>query len=183
MEKRKNRRLTMKLKPKDRLALKKLLAGGIEAVRVVKRARVLQLLDEGLSANQAAAGVGVTPETARKIGWRYREHGLEVALREMPRPGNPRLLKPRQETRIIAIACSQPPDGFAVWSTALLAEEAIRQGIVPSVSRETIRMVLKRHGLKPWREKNVVHSRRTGSGIHAKNGGDPGSPRKALKKG
>src|SRR5512136_2913272 len=119
MAKRKNRRLTMKLKPRDRVALKKLLAGGIEAVRVVKRARVLQLLDEGLSSNQAAAGVGVTPETARKIGWRYLEHGLEAALREMPRPGNPKLLKPRQETRIVAIACSQPPDGVAVWSTAL----------------------------------------------------------------
>lgn len=176
MGKRKNRRLIMRLKLRDRDALKKLLAGGIEAVRVVKRARVLQLLDEGLSSNQAAAGVGVTPETARKIGWRYLEGGLEFALHEMPRPGNPRLLNPRQETRIIAIACSKPPDGSAVWSTALLAEEAIRQKIVPSVSKETIRVVLKRHDCKPWREKNVVHSRRTGSGIHRENGGHSGSP-------
>ena len=147
----------LKLRPADRKMLRDLLKGGVQSVRVIKRARVLQLLDQGMSSNQAAAGVGVTPETARKIGWRYLEGGIDYALSELPRPGNPPLLNKRQETNIIALACSKPPEGFAVWSTALLAEVAMKKKIVQQISRETIRIVLKRHDCKPWREKNVVH--------------------------
>jgi hypothetical protein len=59
---------------------------------------------------------------------------------------------------VVALACSSPPEGFACWSIRLLAEETVRRNIVPSVGRETIRMLLQSHGLKPWREKNVVRS-------------------------
>jgi transposase len=158
MEKRKNRQLTLKLKSGDIKKLKTLLNGGFESVRVIKRARILQLIDAGHSSNSAAAAVGVTPETARKIGWRYNEEGLEGALYERPRPGNSPLLDKRKEAQIIAIACSEPPSGSAHWTTALLAEVAMKKKIVPQISRETIRLTLKHHGLKPWREKNVVHS-------------------------
>jgi len=158
MKKRKNRRLILKLKNSERVKLKELLNGGIQSVRMIKRARVLQLLDQGMSSNQAGAAAGVSPETARKIGWRYLEGGVEYALQELPRPGNPPLLNKRQETRIIALACSKPPDGIASWSTALLAEVAMKKKIVDQISRETIRIVLKRHDCKPWREKNVVHT-------------------------
>lgn len=158
MEKRKNRQLKLKLKSSDRTLLKKLLNGGVESVRVVKRARILQLLDTGLSSNKAAAAIGVTPETARKIGWRYKEEGLEGALYERPRPGNAPLLDSSQEAQIVAIACSEPPSGRACWTTTLLAEAAVKKKIVTQISRETIRLVLKHHDLKPWREKNVVYS-------------------------
>ena len=158
MTKRKNRRLILKLKASDRKELRELLKGGVQSVRVVKRARVLQLLDQGMSANQAGAAIGVTPETARKIGWRYLDGGIDYALKELPRPGNPPLLNKRQETQIIALACSKPPDGIAVWSTALLAKEVMKKKIIHQISKETIRVVLKRHDCKPWREKNVVHS-------------------------
>lgn len=130
--------------------------GGVESVRVLKRAQVLLRMDEGLSPNQAAAGVGVTPETARKIGWRYVQNGLDDALYERPRPGNPPLLDNKQSAYIIAIACTAPPEGAAYWTTALLAEEAVKRKIVSSISSETIRVLLKNHDLKPWREKNVV---------------------------
>jgi hypothetical protein len=67
-------------------------------------------------------------------------------------------LKPRQEQEIVAVACSSPPEGFARWSVRLLTEEVHRRGIVKSVSRELIRVVLQQHELKPWLEKNVVRS-------------------------
>jgi len=133
--------------------------GGVESVRVLKRARALELMNEGKSPNQAGAAVGVSPETARRIGWRYIDAGLEDALYEKPRPGNDKLLNKKQETKLIAIACSEPPEGYARWSTALLAEELIRQDVIDKISRETVRVILNSHDLKPWREKNVVHSR------------------------
>jgi putative transposase len=47
-------------------------------------------------------------------------------------------------------------DSAARWTVRLLTEEAIRRKLVPQVGRETIRVLLESHDLKPWREKNVV---------------------------
>src|SRR5512135_1295468 len=141
---------------------------------------VLLRMDEGLYPNKAAAAIGVTPETARMWGWRYVKEGLDAALFDRLRPGNPPLLNNKQATHIIAIACSPPPDGVAFWSTAMLAEEAIKRKIVKSISRETVRVLLKNHDLKPWREKNVVRER-TLARIHQANGRSPESLRKASE--
>ena len=165
-EKRKNRRLSVKLNRKDRAGITEILSGGVESVRTIKRVQILKLLHEGLSSNQAAAAIGVSPETARRIGWNYNRSGLQRALYDLPRPGNAPLLNKKQEIRIIAMTCAKPPDGVAQWSTALIAREAIRRRIIPAVSRETIRILLKRHDLKPWREKNVVYTGRAGSRIY-----------------
>jgi hypothetical protein len=54
------------------------------------------------------------------------------------------------------MVCGPPPTGRAQWSLSLIAEEAGRRRIVATVGRETIRRMLNRHELKPWREKNVV---------------------------
>jgi hypothetical protein len=59
--------------------------------------------------------------------------------------------------QLVALACTDPPTGFARWSVRLLTKEAVSKGIVPKVGRERIRLVLREHGIKPWREKNVVH--------------------------
>lgn len=157
--KRTNRRCIVRLRAKDRDALQAMLSGGAESVRVIKRGMVLLKMGQGLSSNQAAAAVGVTPETARKIGWRYVEGDLDSALFDRPRPGNPPLLTPRQKKQLIAIACSEPPEGRARWSTALLATELMDRDIVPYISKETVRVYLSQSDLKPWREKNVVYRR------------------------
>src|SRR5439155_26627123 len=86
-----------------------------------------------------------------------------------PRPKPPRLLDSSQEAAVVAMVCGPVPEGHARWTTALIAAEAARRGIVPRVGRETIRLVLANHDLKPWREKNVV---RPGDrpGVHRANG-------------
>jgi hypothetical protein len=65
-------------------------------------------------------------------------------------------LDTRQEAAIVAMVCAPPPSGRSEWTLTLIAEEAGRRRIVAKVGRETIRRMLKRHELKPWREKNVV---------------------------
>jgi putative transposase len=133
--------------------------GGIASVRVVKRARMLRLLDQGTGPPQVASAVGVSPQTVRNIGWRYVGEGLERDLHETPRPGHQPALSPGQAQRIVAMVCGPPPAGRARWSVRLIAEEAMRRRLVPTVGRETIRMLLRQHDLKPWREKNVVRRR------------------------
>ena len=160
----------VKLKPGDKKKLKDLMSRGRESVRVVKRARVLQVLGEGKSAEKAAEAAGVGGTTARRIMRRYVEKGLERALREAPRPGKDRALKPKQEQQLVAMLCGPSPQGRARWTICLATEEAMSQGIVATIGRETVRQTMKRHALKPWREKNVVHSG-IDEGVCGENGG------------
>jgi putative transposase len=55
--------------------------------------------------------------------------------------------------------CSRAPEGRARWSVRLIAEEAVKRKLAPKVGRETIRILLQSHDLKPWREKNVVRGK------------------------
>jgi putative transposase len=59
---------------------------------------------------------------------------------------------------IVAFVCTGPPSGRARWTIELIVEEAIKRKIVKTVGREIIRVLLHSHDLKPWREKNVVHT-------------------------
>ncbi|WP_434299946.1 helix-turn-helix domain-containing protein [Corallococcus exiguus] len=79
----------MKLKQADSAALKALTHRGRESVRVLRRARVLQLLAEGWTVVGVAEAVGVTETTVRTVRRRYREEGLSAALHEKLRPGAP----------------------------------------------------------------------------------------------
>jgi len=141
---------------KDRKVLQKLLSGGVQQVRVVLRAVALLQLAKGVSASRIAGMVPLTAQAIRKIGHRYEEGGLERALYEKQRPGADALLEDSEKQRIIAMVCSDPPEGFARWTVRLVAEEAVKRRLVPRVGRETIRILLLSHDLKPWREKNVV---------------------------
>ncbi len=141
---------------RDRKELGKLLSGGVQQVRVVLRALALLQLAKGVSAPRIAGMVPLTAQAIRKIGHRYQEGGLERALYEKQRPGADALLEDSEKQRIIAMVCSDPPEGFARWTVRLVAEEAIKRRLVPRVGRETIRILLLSHDLKPWREKNVV---------------------------
>ena len=141
---------------KDQKELKKLLGGGVQQVRVVLRAVALLQLTQGGSAPWVSRTVPLTPQAIRKIAHRYREGGLERALYERQRPGPAEILEDPQKQRIIAMVCSQPPEGQARWTVRLVAEQAVKRKLVPRVGRETIRILLESHDLKPWQEKNVV---------------------------
>jgi putative transposase len=148
--------LRIRVKKKDQKVLQGLLSGGIQQVRVVLRAIALLQLARGVSAPRIAGTVPLTPQAIRKMGHRYEQGGLERALYEKQRPGAAALLEDSQRQRIIAMVCSDPPEGCARWTVRLVAEEAVKRRLVPRVGRETIRVLLLHHDLKPWREKNVV---------------------------
>lgn len=142
--------------------------------------RILQLLDEGHSLIETANAVGTYPREVRRVGWRYLGRGLQAALTDEARPIPPKLLDTKQEAAIVAMVCAPPPEGCARWTIVLVTEEARRRGIVAQVGRETIRQVLVRHELKPWRKKNVVrpHPRR---GVRGEDGGRAEPPGKTAR--
>jgi len=142
---------------RDRQQISGMLSGGRESARVLRRAMILRQLDQGQKAARVALNVGMVPKTVQAIARRYEEEGLESALYEKPRPGKQRLLDVKQSQRVIAMVCGSPPEGRARWSVRLIAEEAAKRKLVPRVGRETIRILLESHDLKPWREKKLVH--------------------------
>jgi putative transposase len=148
--------LSIAVTQKDQNELSNLLSGGVQQVRVILRALSLLQLAQGHSAPRISSVVPLTPQAIRKVGHRYMEGGLEAALYEKQRPGAAAVLDDSQKQRIIAMVCSDPPEGRARWTVRLVAQEAVKRKLVPHVGRETIRILLLAHDLKPWREKNVV---------------------------
>jgi transposase len=148
--------LRIEVTKQDQKALDEFLSGGVQPVRAVLRGMALRQLAKGVSAPRIAEFVDLTPQAIRKVGHRYAEGGLERALYEKERPGAAALLEESQKQRIIAMVCAAPPKGHARWTVRLVAEHAVKKRLVPRVGRETIRMLLLSHDLKPWREKNVV---------------------------
>jgi transposase len=150
-------RVHLHLRTKDRRQIAGMLTKGRESARVLRRASILGQLDRGQRAAQVAASVGVAAKTVRAVARHYEEQGLESALYEKPRPGKQRALDVGQSQRIIAMVCGSPPKGMARWSVRLIASEAVKRKLVPQVGRETIRILLQSHELKPWREKKLVY--------------------------
>ena len=119
--------LRVEVSKKDQAALKKLLRGGIEQVRVVLRAVALQRLAAGMGAPQIAAVLPLTRQAVRNLARRYQQGGLERALYDKQRPGAASLLSVQQRRRIIAMVCSDPPQGRARWTVRLVAQEAVKR--------------------------------------------------------
>ena len=153
------RRLRVRLPKRDREKLDAVLSGGVQNVRTVLRALALRHLHDGKAVSEVAANVLLTSKAVREIGRRYEDSGLEQALYDKQRPGAAALLEDSQKQRIIAMVCSDPPEGRARWTVRLVAEEAVKRRLLPRVGRETIRILLLHHDLKPWRKKNVVCGR------------------------
>ena len=75
---------------------------------------------------------------------RFVQDGLEATLVDKPRSGAPSKMDGKQEAMIVALACSDAPEGRTVWTAKLLANRAVEMEIVESVSVSTVRRVLKK---------------------------------------
>ena len=117
---------------------------GKSSVRKVKRSLILCKADEGLTDQQVAEALMVGPATVGRVRQRFVEGGLKRALDDLPRPGQRRKLDGKQEAHLVAVACSAPPEGHARWTLRLLAGQAVELGLTGSISRETVRQVLKK---------------------------------------
>lgn len=103
--------------------LKNLTRKGKNSVRKINRARVLLLSDEGKKDKEIQKIVGVSDTMVETIRKKFVLEGLENAINEKPRPGQPKKIDGRKEAELIALACSQPPEGRAKWTLRLLADK------------------------------------------------------------
>lgn len=152
-----NKKYVVKLTTEDREFLQHFVSRGKRSAREFQRAWILLLANKGKIDVEISELLNVSSRTMERIRTKYVTDGLESAIHDKPRPGQPRKLSSSQEAHIIA-ACSDAPEGRERWTLELLREEAIKRSIVDNISTEPIRILLKKHDLKPW-QKNMVHLR------------------------
>ena len=105
---------------------------------------MLLLLDKGVKNIVIAEMLDISPNTVTNIKKRYLESGREYAIHDKPRSGQPKKYDIEKETEIIALACSDPPEGYKCWTTRLLAQILREQDGFETVTRESVRVILKK---------------------------------------
>jgi transposase len=144
-----NKKYVVRLATEDREHIETLLQRGRAHARKLLYARILLKADangpDRWTDERIAEAFEVSTATVARERQRFLEDGLEVAL--MPKkPGRPRrrVLDGRAEAHLIALSCSDPPEGRERWSMRLLADRMVELGHVDTVSHETIRRTLKK---------------------------------------
>jgi putative transposase len=134
----------IKLTEKEVEYLSAFVKKGRKSARELTRAHVLLLVNGGRTETEIKDTLGISRATVSNIKKRYREEGLQSALREKPRSGQPRKYTERHEAEIIAQACTKSPDGSKRWSLTLLTEEMRKKEGFETINRESIRLILKK---------------------------------------
>lgn len=140
----------VKLTDTERLQLKELISSGEGSAREIRRAYILLKSDSNPGRpnwkyQAICDAYEVSSLTVYNVRKNYVEGGLKRAiLRKKPERVYERRLDGEGEAHLIALACSDPPDGYERWSLRLLQDRLVRLDIVDNISHETIRQTLTR---------------------------------------
>ena len=127
----------------DREYLEALIKKGELPVKVYQRALALLELDRGQTYTAVSNTLQITIPTLSSWAAKYRETGLQVLL-DQPRSGRPVEIDGKQRAKITALACSEPPEGYAQWSLRLLAEKAVELEYCEHISHTEVGEILKK---------------------------------------
>ena len=147
-------RYRVTLTEQERKDLEALTRNGKTGAKKFIYARALLLCDAGpegpaWTVADVAAALGVTSRTIEHLKQRFVEEGIEAALERKPREKPPRevIFDGAFEARLIALACSDAPEGYDRWTVRLLADKAVELKFASSVSHMTVQRVLKKTNL------------------------------------
>jgi transposase len=131
----------------DRRELERLVSSGTASARKIRRAQILLRSAEGWSDPAIGAALGVSRQTIHNVRKQAISQGVGPTLTRKPGRKPTHLLDGVGEAHLIALTCSEPPEGQERWSLRLLANRMIALAYVPTVSHETIRQTLKKTNL------------------------------------
>lgn len=144
-----NKKYIVRLNDEERQQLIALTSTGKAAAYKIKHANILLQVDAD-GPHQADHDVAKTfhchVNTVRNIRQHFVEQGIEAALARKPQeqPSRQHVLDGRQEAHLIALRCSEPPEGYSKWTLRLLADQLVALDIVETISHETVRQALKK---------------------------------------
>jgi transposase len=117
---------------------------GQHSARELTRAHILLALEAQVPPAQIQQVLGVS----RMVIWRtqsaYREKGLDYAVYDVSRSGQPAKYSTDQQAEVVALACSQPPEGAVRWTIRLLTISARHRPRLEGINRESVRQILKK---------------------------------------
>lgn len=143
------KKYVVKLPKEERNWLTEIISKGGTSAYKIKRANILLKADSkgpGWEDSKIAEAFSVHPNTVGNIRKRYVQQGLEATInrKKQTRLSRERTFDGEGEARLIALSCSDPPEGYGQWTLRLLADKIIEMEIVDTVSHETIRKTLKK---------------------------------------
>lgn len=148
-----SKHITLSLTPEQRAELEELTRSGACLARVQAKARLLLLTDRSQGRRrpdaEVAEALGLNRSTVVRTRRRFAGGGLPAALYDRPRPGAAPKVTGDVEARLIALACSDPPEGRARWTLRLLADKAVELGYVESISHVAVGERLKKTASSP----------------------------------
>ena len=133
----------VQLSDNDRTYLEELLRTGELPVKTYRRALALLELDRGKTYTAVAETTRTANITVSKWSQKYREEGLKMLI-DQPRSGRPPDIDGVQRAKVTALACSDPPAGYARWSLRLLADQAVELEYVEHISHTQVAEILKK---------------------------------------
>ena len=161
------KKYTVTLTIDERNALQALITNGKGGAKKLAHARILLKADQadggpGWTDEQIARAVDVSRATVERVRQRFVTDSLAAALVRKPqdRPSRERKLDGKGQARLIALACSKPPDGRAAWTLQLLADKLVELKVVDTISDETVRQELKKVTSSRGRRSNGASRRR-----------------------
>lgn len=135
---------TVTLSDDEQARLRQMLRGGSHKARTLTRVRILLHAHEGTQDKEIVTALETSMSTVGRVRKQYANAGLDAALYEAPRPGASRTLDGVREAYLVALACSDPPQGRREWTMQLLADKLVTLGVVEAISDETVRRTLKK---------------------------------------
>lgn len=147
----------IKLSPEDREYLISFTKKGTHKSREINRAKVLLDLNNNRSIEYIVNHIEISAKTVGRLYNRFTANGIQGAIIDKPRPGQPRKTDDKDDAFIIATACSESPVGAHHWTLDLLQEE-FESKKNKKLGRNTIWLRLKNQEIKPWLKKNVVYT-------------------------
>jgi transposase len=157
------KRYRVTLTAEERDELDRMISRGKADARKLAHARVLLQADAseggpGWTDAAISEAVRASVRTIERVRQRFVEDGLEAALLPKPSPRvYARKLDGEQEAKLVALACSGPPEGKRRWTLRLLAERMVELEVVPELSHETVRRVLGEKRAQAAPAADVVH--------------------------
>ena len=133
----------VQLTPADREFLENLIRKGQHTAKAYRRAMALLELDRGQTYTTVAKTVHVSYPTLLTWAALYKRKGLNL-LEDEPRSGRPIQITGEQRAKLTALACSEPPEGYARWSLRLLADKAVELEYFEHLSHTEVADILKK---------------------------------------
>jgi hypothetical protein len=138
------RQTELHLTDEDRAVIDAIRSKGMHYSREVNRAHILSCLDRGIPEAQIMAVLGIGRTAVWRARAAYLQGGVDLAVFDVARSGRPCQYDTDAEARVTALACTTPPEGRQRWTLVELERAARQEHGLGSVSRETVRRMLKK---------------------------------------